>query len=120
MFAMTSVQLKEIMNNLEASFEGVSDWCERHLEAAHGPEIAMTFAAMLRVYGRLSSLPSELTDEQRMSKKTQLSTKADELLMDLCTRFLVAYGNGKEKINPVAPMAMRTNMIYDPGKPNPQ
>jgi hypothetical protein len=67
------------MDNLKASFEGVADWCEKHLEDKQGREIGMTFGAMLRAYGRLATLPSRLHGEQRTAKERQLNAKAEEL-----------------------------------------
>ena len=78
------------MNNLKASFEGVADWCEKHLEAEHGREIGMTFGAMLRSYGRLATLSTEWADEQRALEKTLLNSNAEKLLMDLSIRFVAA------------------------------
>ena len=37
------------MDHLEVAFEDVADWCENHLESQRGPEIGMTFGAMLRL-----------------------------------------------------------------------
>lgn len=79
------------MNNLKASFEGVADWCEKHLETEHGREIGMTFGAMLRSYGRLATLSSGWSGEQRTIEKTLLNANADKLLLDLSNRFVMSY-----------------------------
>jgi len=105
------------MDNLKSSFEDVADWCEKHLEDQRGREIGMTFGAMLRAYGRLATLPTKLSGEQRAAKERQLNAKAEELLFELTTRFFVAHESGKSRI--VEPMSMRTNMTYDTG-PRPQ
>lgn len=107
------------MNNLKASFEDVADWCERHLEDQRGREIGMTFGAMLRAYGRLATLPSRLQGEQRSSKDRELNAKAEGFLMELSTRFLVAYGWMERHSKVVEPISMHTNMTYDTG-PRPQ
>lgn len=106
------------MDNLKASFEDAADWCEKHLEAQRGPEIGMTFGAMLRAYGRLARLPYRLEGEQRAEAQRELNTKAEELLRELSSRFLVACG-GFERNKPVEPTSIRTNMTDDPG-PQPQ
>jgi hypothetical protein len=104
------------METLKSSFENVADWCEKHLEDQRGQEIGMTFGAMLRVYGRLATLPSRLHGEQRAARSRQLNAKAEELLLALSSRFLVAYGWVESMNRKVAePLSMRTNMIYDSG-----
>lgn len=103
------------MDSLKASFEDVADWCEKQLEDQRGREVGMTFGAMLRAYGRLATLSSRLHGEQRASKERELNTKAEELLMELSTRFLVAYGWVENRSKIVDPMSMRTGMIYDNG-----
>jgi hypothetical protein len=103
------------MDSLKASFEDVADWCEKHLEDQRGPEIGMTFGAMLRAYGRLARLPYRLEGEQRAEAQRELNAKAEELLMELSTRFLVACGRVEKGSKPVDPTSIRTNMTYDPG-----
>lgn len=103
------------MNALKDSFEEVADWCEKHLEEKRGREIGMTFGAMLRAYGRLATLSSRLQGEDRAAKIRQLNAKAEELLMELSTRFLVAYGWVEKRSKLVEPISMRTNMTYDTG-----
>lgn len=103
------------MTNLKSSFEDVADWCERHLEDHRGREVGMTFGAMLRAYGRLATLPASLHGEQQTVKKRELNAKAEELLLQLSTRFIVAYGWVENRIKPVDAMSMLTNMTYDPG-----
>ena len=107
------------MDNLKESFEDVADWCERHLEAHRGREIGMTFGAMLRAYGRLATLPAHLHGEQRVARERALDAGAEELLLELSTRFFVAYGYVKMRSDVVNPPSMRTNMTYDTG-PRPQ
>jgi hypothetical protein len=107
------------MQPLKGSFEDVADWCERHLEAQRGREIGMTFSAMIRAYGRLATVPSGLPDDERAARIRQLNAKAEELLLDLSRRFLVAYGWVEARMKPVDPKSMRTNMSYDPG-PQPE
>ena len=103
------------MDDLKAAFEDVADWCERHLEDHRGREIGMTFGAMLRAYGRLATLPARLEGEQRKAREYELNAKAEELLMELSTRFLVAYGWLERRSKIVEPISMRTNMTYDTG-----
>ena len=107
------------MDNLKASFENVADWCEKHLEDKRGREIGMTFGAMLRAYGHLATLPASLKGERRVAKEQEVDAKAEELLIELSTRFLVAYGWFEKRIKPVEPTSMRTNMTYDTG-PHPK
>ena len=64
----------------------------------------MTFGAMLRAYGRLANLPSRLHGEQRATKERELNAKAEELLMELSTRFFVAYQPTRSKL--VEPMSI--------------
>ena len=103
------------METLKLSFEEVADWCERHLEAQRGREIGMTFGAMIRAYGHLAPLSSRLHGEERAARIRRLNDKAEELLLDLSKRFLVAYGWVESRTRVVYPTSMRTNMIYDPG-----
>ena len=101
------------MDNLKASFEDVADWCEKHLEDKRGREIAMTFGAVLRAYGRLATLPARLSGDDRAAKEQELNAKAEKLLFEFSTRFFVAYESGKPRM--VEPTSMRTNMTYDTG-----
>jgi hypothetical protein len=103
------------MDNLKESFEDVADWCENHLEDQRGREIGMTFGTVIRVYGRLATLPARLHGERRVARERELNGKAEELLVDLSKRFLVAYGWVEPRVKLVDPMPMRTNMIYDSG-----
>lgn len=103
------------MESMKAGFEDVADWCERHLEDQRGREIGMTFGAMLRAYGRLATLPARMEGEQRTARERELNAKAEELLMELSTRFLVAYGWLENRSKIVEPISMRTNMTYDTG-----
>jgi len=107
------------MDNLKASFEDVADWCEKHLEDKRGREIGMTFGAMLRAYGRLATLPASLLGEPREARERQLNTKAEEFLLQLSTRFIVAYGWFEKRSKILEPSFMCTNMTYDTG-PRPQ
>ena len=105
------------MDKLKESFEDVADWCEKHLEEQRGREIGMTFGAMLRAYGRLARFPFRLEGEQRAEAQRDLNAKAEELLAELSTRFLVAYRQGQGRNKPLEPTSIRTNMTYDPGPP---
>jgi hypothetical protein len=75
----------------------------------------MTLRAVLRTYERLATLPARLEREQRADEERELNVKAEELLMEFLTRFLVAYGSVDKQPKPVEPMSMCTNMTYDPG-----
>jgi hypothetical protein len=108
------------MDSLKAAFEDVADWCERHLEGERGLEIGMNFGALLRTYGRLATLPAQLHGESRGNKKRELNAKAEALLMELCTRFLVAIGWFEKRQKPLEPISMPTNMTHDPGPPPPE
>jgi hypothetical protein len=70
------------MDNLKASFEDVADWCEKYLEDKRGQEIAMTFGAVLRAYGRLATLPARLSGGDRAAKEQALNAKAEKLLFE--------------------------------------
>ena len=89
------------MDHLKESFEDVADWCEKHLEEQRGREIGMTFGAMLRAYGRLARLPYRLEGEHRADAQRELNDKAEELLLDLSKRFLVANGGVEKGGKPV-------------------
>ena len=106
------------MDKLKASFEDVANWCEKHLEVERGREIGMTFGAMLKAYGRLAALSSRLSGDNCDAKERELNAKAEKLLYDFTTRFLVDYESSKSKI--VEPVSMRTNMTYDPGPRPPE
>ena len=103
------------MDNLKESFEDVADWCEKHLEEQRGPEIGMTFGAMLRAYGRLARIPNRLEGEKRLAAQRELNAKAEELLLKLSRRILAASYQVENLIKPVEPMSIRTNMTYDSG-----
>ncbi len=107
------------MGNLKDEFEDVADWCERHLEGERGREIGMTFGAMLRSFGRLATLPARLEGDERAAEEQELNARAEKLLMELSTRFLVAYGWVDNRSRLVEPISVRTNMTYDTG-PRPQ
>jgi hypothetical protein len=104
------------MNPLRESFEDVADWCEQHLEAERGPEIGMTFGAMLRAYARLATMPDDPDDPANVRRRRKANEKAEELLLILSTRFIVAHGFPEPRWKKlVEPTSMRTNMTYDPG-----
>ena len=73
-------QREHLMDRLKESFEEVADWCEKHLEDKRGPEIGMTFGAMVRAYSRLARFPYRLEGEQRAEAQRDLNAKAEELL----------------------------------------
>ena len=99
------------MAPLNASFEEVADWCERHLEATRGL-VGMTFGSAMRAYGQLATK----TEHPCGAQGIMLSKQADEILLDFCRRFLVAYGWYEERSNRLAkPRMQSTNMTYDPG-----
>ena len=75
----------------------------------------MTFAAVIRAYGRLATVPSRLHGEERAALLGRLNAQAEGLLLDLSRRFFVAYDYVEQRVRPVDPTSMRTNMIYDPG-----
>lgn len=104
------------MNLLREAFEDVADWCERHLEAHRGREIGMTFGAMLRAFGRLAAIPDDADDPEDFARRRQMHAKAEELLLALSTRFIVASGYLESRSRKLAePTSFRTNMTYDPG-----
>lgn len=103
------------MHPTQQSFEQVADFCERHLEATRGREIGMTFGAAIQALGRLSAHPGDEDDPEWR----WLNERGEELLLEFSKRFIVDYGwVGDDKIKPLEPTTMRTNMIYDPGKPD--
>ena len=98
---------------MKESFTQVADFCERHLEATRGREIGMTFGAAIQALGRVADHPSNASDPERR----WLNDRAEELLLEFSKRFLVAYGwVESNKIKPVEPMSMITNMTYDSGR----
>ena len=98
------------------SFEAVADWSERHLETTRGREIGMTFGAAVRAYGRLATKTAHLLDEHDALEQKMLNEKAEEILLDFCRRFIVAYGWCDDKSKRLAePSGPSTNMTYDPG-----
>lgn len=84
------------------------------LKSSGGPEIGMTFGGMLRAYGRLARLPYRLEGEKRAEVQRELNAKAEELLLQLSSRLLVACC-GAERNKPVEPTSICTNMTYDSG-----
>ena len=104
------------MTLLNESFESVADWCERHLETTRNREVGMTFGAVVRAYGRLAVKPVNLLEDQEALERRVLNEKAEELLLDFCRRFVVAYSGHEDKSKRlVSPNQQSTNMIYDPG-----
>lgn len=103
------------MSHLKEAFEDVADWCEKHLESQQGPEIGMTFGAMLRAYGRLAMIPHRHEGENQVDAQRELNDKAEKLLMYLSKRFLVANRKIEGGSKPLEPTSSRDNMIYDPG-----
>jgi hypothetical protein len=101
------------MNNLKSSFDDVADWCETHLEDQYGPEVGMTFGTLLRCFGRMAASSSGREDSQRGGAHRQQDAKAEKLLWQFSTRFLVAFGPTNSKTI-MEPTSMRTNMTYDP------
>jgi hypothetical protein len=98
---------------MKQSFEQVADFCERHLEATRGREIGMTLGAAISALGLIAAHPGDEDD----AEWRQLNEQADELLLEFSKRFIIDYGYVRDdKIEPVEPMTMRTNMIYDPGE----
>lgn len=72
----------------------------------------MTFGTAIQALGRLAAHSGDEDDAEWW----WLNEKADELLLEFSKRFIVDYGwVGDDKIKPVEPTSMRTNMIYDPG-----
>jgi len=105
-----------MMNKLKYLFEDVADWCERHLEGVRGREIGMTFGAMLRAYSGLATLPDGLEGEERTATERELNGRAQKRLMELSTRFIMAYEvESKRSRFLLEPIWMRTNMTYDTG-----
>lgn len=94
---------------MKVPFEQVADFCEQHLDATRGPEIGMTFGAVIHALGRLAAHPGEDDPEWR-----RLNDRTEELLMEFSKRFIIAYGwVGDDKIEQAEPMSMRNNMTYD-------
>lgn len=101
------------MHPTPESFEQVADFCERHVEANRGREIGMTFGAAIQALGRLAEHPGDDDDPEWR----QLKERADELLLEFSKRFIVDFGwVVDDKIKPVEPTSMRTNLIYDLGE----
>ena len=96
----------------QQSFEEVAEFCERHLESTRGLEVGMTFGTAIQVLGRLAAHPGIEDDAEWV----RLKERADELLLEFSKRFIVDYGWVGDRMKPVEPTTMRTNMIYDPGK----
>ncbi|MFO0814072.1 MAG: hypothetical protein U0796_12675 [Gemmatales bacterium] len=98
-----------------SAFEDVADWCERYLEGVRGREIGMTFGAMLRAYGKLAVDSGIIDTEQQAFTDKELNARAEELLLALSARFIVAHGWLSKLSKPVEPTSMRTNYTYDTG-----
>lgn len=104
------------MSLLRESFEGVADWCERHLETHRGREIGMTFGAMPRAFGSLAAMPDDADDPEDLAWKRQMNAQGEELLLALSSRFIVASGYLESRSRKLAePTSFSTNMTYDPG-----
>lgn len=100
---------------MKDSFDAVADFSERHLESTRGREIGMTFGTAIRAMGRLAGHPGDEGDPEWR----QLNSRSEELLLEFSKRFIVACGAvGNDQVKPLEPTSMRTNMTYDPGKPD--
>jgi hypothetical protein len=76
----------------------------------------MTFGAMLRAYGRLATMPDDPDDPAIVRRRRKANEKAEELLLVLSTRFIVAFGFPEPRWKKlVEPTSVRTNMTYDRG-----
>lgn len=103
------------MDKFMSAFEDVADWCERYLEGVRGREIGMTFGSMLRAYGKLAMHSGENDADQEASMDKELNVKAEEFLLELSARFIVAHGALNKWNKPVEATSMRTNYTYDTG-----
>ena len=103
------------MDHLKSSFDDVADWMERYLEDRRGPEVGMTFGAVLRVCGQLSALPPESRGEACTAEERELMARSELLLASLSDHLQATDFRTGNRIKPVDPASMRTNMIYDPG-----
>ena len=106
------------MDNLNASYEEVADWCEVNVGEGQGRAIGMNIAAIIRDYGYLNALPSlpfRLSAFERFALQQQLISNAAILSQQFKNEFRMVYDQGPKKNLSVQPLSMRTNMIYDPG-----
>jgi hypothetical protein len=103
------------MGNLNAAFEEVADWCERHLEHQRGPAVGLSFGAMLRAYGRLATLPARLHGYERTFIEKKLNDRAELLLLQLSAFFLTEYNYLGRQPEMVDGASYPANMIYDTG-----
>jgi len=106
------------MDNLDASYEEVADWCEVNLGEGQDRAIRMNIAAIIRDYGYLNALPSlpfRLSAHERNALQQQLISNAAILRQQFKNEFRMVYDQRPKKNLTVQPSSMRTNMIYDPG-----
>ena len=106
------------MDNLDASYEEVADWCEVNLGEGQDRAIGMNIAAIIRDYGYLNGLPSlpfRLSAHERYALQQQLISNATILSQQFKNEFRMVYDQGPKMNLAVQPSSMRTNMIYDPG-----
>ena len=106
------------MDNLDASYEEVADWCEVNLGDERGHAVGMNIAAIIRDYGYMNAVPSlpfRLSADERNALRQQLSSNAAILSQQFKNEFRMVYDQGPKKNLTVQPSSIRTNMIYDAG-----
>ena len=106
------------MDNLDASYEEVADWCEVNLGDVRGHAVGMNIAAIIRDYGYMNAVPSlpfRLSADERNALRQQLISNAAILSQQFKNEFRMVYDQGPKRNLAVQPSSMRTNMTYDPG-----
>ena len=74
----------------------------------------MTFGTAIQALDHLADHPGDEDDPEWR----KLNGRAEERLLESSNRFIVGYGwVGDDKVKPLEPTSMITNMVYDPGKP---
>ena len=82
---------------------------------SEGPRDWHDVGAMLRAYGRLATMPDD-PDDPSLVRRRKANEKAEELLLSLSTRVIVAFGFPEPRWKKlIEPTNVRTNMTYDAG-----
>jgi len=63
-------------------FDAIGAWCEHSLQFQHGPDVARTFAELLRIFGQLAGLTADFQQDQ-FDRRKQLEATIDDLLRKL-------------------------------------